>query len=450
MRRLLVLTVLIGGIWLLTATAMLGLARREKPQPAWVIFRSEDTLYTISTTGGQPITVGAANSNYRPTYVLHTDGIWQYYLNDGAWYRVRPIYPRPQKLPHMEGQSWFMATSPDAEWLLFQSEVSDVHWDLNRIRSDGAVLETLTSSDAFYRFITLSPDQAWIYYSDYDNGIDDLYRMRWDGSNQQLVAADIGLLRFLGWSERDDHMIVGENIDDDLTISLLNVENGNRTLLIDDLDFGLPEVSGNGGWIVYRQAGQLDLILMRSDGNDRRVVVGDENYSFFAWTPDEQHMLLYRGHGDYPSLISIQLTSGKTEAVIQISEQDLINPDYWIPESECIGYFLLGEEYNFVRKAACLDTETTYPLSPQGKSTDIVFWLPDGTWGIFAICDEYSCAFYRVSPDGLSSHRISPFYENIIGATLLPLIDLEWSRVLLTTIAILLIFVAMIWQSRFL
>jgi Tol biopolymer transport system component len=434
------LALFLFGIALLGMVGAMDLARGEAVDSQWVIFVSDETLYVVPTTGGETVTVGVAHGGYRPFYELNSDGIWHYYINDDDWYRVRPIYPRPQRPPQMEGRSWFMAMSPNAEWLLFQSEVSAEYGDLHRISADGKVLETLTNSDAYHRFITLSPDKTWIYYSLYDNGIDDLYRMRWDGSERHLIATEIDFLRFLGWSQPDNHMIVGETISGELTIVLLNVDNGNRTLLIDDLERGLPQVSDDGEWIVYRQAGALDLILMRSDGSNGRMVVGGMDQYIVDWTPDGKRLVLGNFiDGTESSVLDIE--TGQINRVVLPA--DGINPylSRWIPHSNCLVYDRIWDaDYTIHSEVTCIDTGQTYHFSmTDGRSAEVVGWSMDGTWGVFNVWSEYRAALYRMSFDGATNQRISPYFGNISGASLSAVIEREWDAQHLVIIGLIVI-----------
>jgi Tol biopolymer transport system component len=101
-----------------------------------------------------------------------------------------PVAGGVPKLVTQKGPSYFHGWSPDGEWLVYTGG-REGKWDIYKIRSDGSAEEVrLTEHDALDDGSEFSPDGNYIYFNSSRTGKMQIWRMKTDGSDQEQVTDD--------------------------------------------------------------------------------------------------------------------------------------------------------------------------------------------------------------------------------------------------------------------
>ena len=232
MRRVLVVTLLIGGIALLMLTAILSFARQNEPKQ-WMFVSDDGAFYRLTEDGREMRTLAnvdvlqvemspdrnAAIVTIRDLNALHPnlyrmnfagnrfrkladtpDGVhfvgWrpgqdqfvfiqfavngdpQLYVWDTNGYGIEPLLP--PELLDMRFGTWLS----DDQGMIMLAPLGDA-FDIVRVNADFSV-ENLTSLPRLYVILTLTRDGEWLLFERYgvDGGI---YRMKVDGSQVEAL-----------------------------------------------------------------------------------------------------------------------------------------------------------------------------------------------------------------------------------------------------------------------
>jgi Tol biopolymer transport system component len=101
-----------------------------------------------------------------------------------------PLTGGVPKLISQRGPSYFHGWSPDGRWLTFTGG-RDGAWDIYKIRSDGSADEVrLTDAGALDDGSEFSPDGKHIYFNSSRSGRMQIWRMKSDGTNQEQLTDD--------------------------------------------------------------------------------------------------------------------------------------------------------------------------------------------------------------------------------------------------------------------
>ena len=101
-----------------------------------------------------------------------------------------PVGGGVPRLVTSRGPSYFHGWSPDGEWLTFTGG-RDGAWDIYKIRADGSGDEIrLTDDPALDDGSEYSPDGEYIYFNSSRSGRMEIWRMRPDGSGQEQLTDD--------------------------------------------------------------------------------------------------------------------------------------------------------------------------------------------------------------------------------------------------------------------
>jgi TolB protein len=152
---------------------------------------------------------------------------------------------------------------PDGQWLYFQSDKTG-NWHIYRCHLDGSGLEDLTADEKLGKDsfgFDLSPDGRKIVFTSAHNGVSRVATMNPDGSDQRLLASELGYCYMASFSP-DGRRIVFAHTAEDYRLKLANLDGSNMISLTPDLkECFAPQFTPDGQWIYF----------IRRDGDIYRV-----------------------------------------------------------------------------------------------------------------------------------------------------------------------------------
>ena len=162
-----------------------------------LIYNSEGLLYRLPPAGGDPVELptGTVRDNNND-HVLSFDGTMLGISSssgaegEGSLVYTVPLEGGEPKRITQQGPSYLHGWSPDAEWLTYTAERNG-QYDLYKIRSDGSGEEVqLTDQSTLDDGSEYTPDGRYIYFNSARTGSMEIWRMRPDGSEQEQLTND--------------------------------------------------------------------------------------------------------------------------------------------------------------------------------------------------------------------------------------------------------------------
>jgi serine/threonine protein kinase/Tol biopolymer transport system component len=177
--------------------------------------------------------------------------------------------------------------SPDGRWIAFQSN-RDGDYDIYVVNIVGGQLRKITENSVWDRLPTWSPDSQWIMYSSdvRGDGTFDLYRIRIDGSDNQLIFSDGWRNSHVRYSPDGQSIVFTSGVDlrdaNTWEIVLYDLQTKQKTLLTqNDIRDSSPSFSPDGEQILFITTIGDDTAVanMNLEGTDRHILydgVGNE------------------------------------------------------------------------------------------------------------------------------------------------------------------------------
>ena len=162
-----------------------------------LIYNRNGLLYRFEIATGEVsrIDTGFATRNNND-HALSFDGQWlgiSHHAADhdgNSMVYTLPVTGGTPQLVTLRGPSYFHGWSPDGTWLTFTGGRNG-EWDIYKIRADGSEDEIrLTDDPALDDGSEFSPDGEYIYFNSARSGKMQIWRMRPDGSGQEQVSDD--------------------------------------------------------------------------------------------------------------------------------------------------------------------------------------------------------------------------------------------------------------------
>lgn len=185
--------------------------------------------------------------------------------------------------------------SPDGRWITFQSD-RDGNFDIFVVNIVGGQLRQLTRNSVWDRLPAWSPDSDWIIYSSdvRDDGTFDLYRIRPDGSQNEVVYSDGRRNSHARYSPDGRYIVFtsGEKLRDANTweIALLDTQTQSVTFLTqNEYRDSSPSFSPDGERILFITTIGDDTAIatMNLEGEDRKIIHdGTGNEWASSYSPD--------------------------------------------------------------------------------------------------------------------------------------------------------------------
>lgn len=196
----------------------------------------------------------------------------------------------------------YPVASPDGLWVVFQSDRSG-SFEIYVMNTGGGQIRQLTFNEHVDRLPSWSPDGEWIIYSSdpRGDGALDLYRVRPDGTDNQLVFSNNGRNSHARYSPDGRYIVftTGADPQDSRTweIAMLdtqNMEAGARLLTNNNVRDASPVFSPDGQTILYITFHQGDYAIatMNLDGSNQRILYDAPGFEWAAeYSPDGQFII---------------------------------------------------------------------------------------------------------------------------------------------------------------
>jgi len=223
--------------------------------------------------------------------------------------------------------------SPDGAYVAYQAE-EDGDFEIYVLRlSDGTVTQ-LTDNDVLDRLPAWSPDGAWIVYSSdtRDDGNFDLYRVRRDGSDQQVIYSDGGRNSHARFSSDGRFLIfTSGEAGNAQTWEILRfeLETGEISALTDNASRDAsPSFSPDDTQIVYIVDGDngAAIAVMDADGSNSQIIYDGAGYEWGAAFSPDGELIVFSEETQAGSVIKLMRADG--EAVRDLSIENGFYPSW--------------------------------------------------------------------------------------------------------------------------
>lgn len=304
-------------------------------------------------------------------------------------------YPHWSRNGHWFGQ-WIMYTTEQWVPMSDQYPPGYTDHDLYRMRPDGSDKQLL--ADAYFAgSAQWSSDGEWIaFVSDWD-GNGDIYRMRADGSDIEPLITTRADEFPLGWSPDGHALLYAVNQDDEYELYRTWADGSGVKLLTSG-----PGQIESAQWspdstqvlfdVRHDRGGKdisvtLHVIDARGYSRQRLTEIPDD-FRCFEWTPDSQSVQYVVQEPDY-TLAEYHLQTATTSTLPFMGENGAgrgigAGCPQWSPDRQWIVYALRQDAYPdlYVMRADGSDVRRLTKL-PSGATS--AFWSPDGRWIAFLV-----------------------------------------------------------------
>jgi Tol biopolymer transport system component len=157
-----------------------------------LIFNSGGRIFRIAVNGGDPIAVDTGERRRcNNDHGLSPDGTWLA-ISDGSANRQSQIYLLPSnggvpRLITRDYPSYWHGWSPDGKTLAYCARRNG-EFDVYTVSVEGGEEKRLTTSAGLDDGPDYSPDGEWIYFNSVRSGVMRIWRMKPDGSGQEMVV----------------------------------------------------------------------------------------------------------------------------------------------------------------------------------------------------------------------------------------------------------------------
>ena len=191
--------------------------------------------------------------------------------------------------------------SPDGRWIAFQSD-RDGDFDIYIVNIVGGQLRKITSNTVWDRLPAWSPDSEWIIYSSdvRGDGTFDLYRIRPDGSDNEVVFSDGRRNSHARYSPDGRYIVFtsGAELRDATTweIALIDTQTQDLTFLTEnDIRDSSPSFNSDGDRVLFITTIGDDTAVasMNIEGQERRILYdGVGNEWAASYSPDGEFIIV--------------------------------------------------------------------------------------------------------------------------------------------------------------
>jgi len=269
--------------------------------------RNTSDLYVMPALGGtaRRVVEGGHDAHWSP------DGRWLTYVESVAgWDRVAKIAvdspgePVPITSPENGIFHRFPVWSPDGEWIVFTRSPGGPTGRLMRVPSGGGTPTALIDDPEDVSSIqaVFSPDGRYVIHSSDRGGVENLWRVPFDGGPPEQITSGTGSDHSADVSQ-DGRRIVFVNRRLDPRVLAVSPTSGSTKLLA-EFEGGTcwaPVLSPDGRWIAFsrKPAGRRwSIYVMRSDDGQARALVDSLlNMMWPRFHPDNQSILFFTWPG---------------------------------------------------------------------------------------------------------------------------------------------------------
>ena len=222
------------------------------------------------------------------------------------------------------GVNTYPQPSPDGRWMVFQSD-RDGDFEIYVVNALGGQLRQITNNQVWDRLPAWSPDGEWIIYSSDVRGDEtfDLYRVRADGSGNQVVYSDGWRNSHARYSPDGDYMVftAGPDVRDARTweIRLLDLRTQETRLLTENaVRDASPSFSPDSQRILFVTSIDNHRVLasMTRAGSEQRILyTGPGNVWSASFSPDGNFILVTATHEGEDQLFLMEADGGNVQQI---------------------------------------------------------------------------------------------------------------------------------------
>lgn len=202
-------------------------------------------------------------------------------------YRLDIVEGTIETYPHAEHFGDLVSWSPDATWLYYSSTDGPHPNNLYRMRPDGRQQEYLSEFDRIGATVMWSSDGSWLYYI---GGREVLSRTQANDSNTEEIAGGFVLIQDIFWSLDHEwlYIVSAQEIGQDMDLYRVRPDGTDQQLIIRNFRVS-PVLSPDGNWLLYASQQRLNEELFRTklDGSEAEQLTFSEgqnvDFAFQAW-----------------------------------------------------------------------------------------------------------------------------------------------------------------------
>lgn len=181
------------------ATGQRRIVRRETAHfeaPNWsrdgraLFYNGGGKLYRIALEGGTPQLIETGSLRLNNDHGLSPDGRWMAVsgsASGGSQIWIVPVTGGEPRLVAGQRPSYWHGWSPDGKTLAYCAQRNG-EFDIYTVSVDGGEERRLTTAPGLDDGPDYSPDGQWIYFNSERSGLMRLWRMRGDGSGQEMAS----------------------------------------------------------------------------------------------------------------------------------------------------------------------------------------------------------------------------------------------------------------------
>lgn len=164
--------------------------------------------------------------------------------------------------------------------------------------SGGGATHEIPPGEGFcgFRSPAVSPGRTWLAFSYAENGTQQVYRSRLDGSDRKPLTNSTGINNWPHFSSDGQQIVFGSSRDNDFEIYRMNTDGGDVQRLTSSPNQDIrPKFSPDGTRIAFtsHRDGNAEIYVMNSDGSGVcRVTHEPERDDYADWHPDGQRLVV--------------------------------------------------------------------------------------------------------------------------------------------------------------
>ncbi len=254
-----------------------------------------------------------------------------------------------------------------------------------------------------------SPDGGLVLFTSRRSGIERLYAMNSDGSNEHVISSGPGTQMQGSWSPDGEKIVYLHMEDDNRSIAVMNADGSDpKNLTEAPLTWPIPSWSPDGNRILYHAVGENgsdDIWSIDPEGGEPEVVFGSTSTDWqAAWSPDgSQIVFASRRDGEDLEIYVADLNGGPWTQLTD-NEVDDYTPS-WSPDgSRIVFQSERGGRWTIITVNTDGSDQTPITRSPMQWDPA---WTHDGTEIFFNSARDGRRGIYVMHADGSHPRKLT-------------------------------------------